>query len=78
MSEERLQDVHTRALRILDQVGVKVSDPRLARRTAGATGPTLERGRVMFDPALVAELTGLDRRYRPPATSLRDQNTSQW
>ena len=35
LSAEQLQQLHVRALRILDQVGLKVSDPRLARGCGG-------------------------------------------
>jgi trimethylamine:corrinoid methyltransferase-like protein len=67
MSEEQLQSVHLRALRILDQVGLKISDPRLARRLRGRQGLRWAGDRALFDPALVAELTGFDQRCRPPA-----------
>ena len=66
MTEEQLKTLHQRALRILDQVGLKVGDPRLLRRLRGRQGLRWEGNRVMLDPSLVAKLVGFDEPRQAP------------
>ena len=66
MAEDEVRRLYERALRILDQIGLRVRDERLIRRLQGKRGVRFAQGRVTFDPAVAAEMVGLAQRQKAP------------
>lgn len=71
MSESDVDILHKRALRILDQIGLRVSDLRLISRLKGKRGVRFVGDRITFDPAVVAEMVNLDERQKEPFSSIK-------
>lgn len=68
MENRQSEHAHERVLRILDQIGLKVSDPRLISRLQGKQGVRFADHRVTFAPSLVESMLNLsERRIKRPA-----------
>jgi len=59
--------LHERAVRILAEVGVRVTEPRLRKRLQGKRGLSFVGDRVMLTPELVAQTVNLCERQKKPA-----------
>ena len=71
LSEEQLQQMHETALRVLEEVGLKVSSQVLERLT-GQCGVLIEGDRVHLSPDLVDGYVQEARRRRSQQTTKRD------
>lgn len=67
MQEADVGRIHERALRILDEIGLKVSDQRLISRLQGKRGVRFVGHRVTFAPSLVESMVNLSERIKRPA-----------
>lgn len=66
MTQEHVRVLHERALRILDEVGLRVTDVRLVERLKGKRGVRFAGDRVTFDPAVIDELVNVQGRQDTP------------
>jgi len=71
VSDEVIEDLHRRALRVLEEIGLRVSDPRLVRRLQGRPGVRFRDDRVLLDPAVVREVVNLTERRKQPLPDRR-------
>jgi len=67
MENRQSERAHERVLRILDQIGIKVSDQRLIKRLQGKRGVRFAGHRVTFDHSLVESMVNLPERIKQPA-----------
>jgi len=59
MTRDDVRALHHRALRILDEIGLRVTDSRLLERLQGMRGVRIAGDRVTLDRAVVAEMVKL-------------------
>jgi trimethylamine---corrinoid protein Co-methyltransferase len=66
LNADNVRPLHDRAVRILDQVGLRISDPRLIRRLREKRGVRISGNRVTFAPTVIEELVNLKERQKEP------------
>ncbi len=64
LNKNNVRPLHERAVRILDRIGLRISDPRLTRRLRDKQGVRIAGNRVTFDPAVTEELVNLKDRHK--------------